>query len=202
MNDLWDWRTRVADLYAEIRRMPDPRAAWELWRTTRDALFRHHPQTPLEAEALAAFTGLDLFDHDPALRFAVDLVPVQGATLLLPAGADGEVSATPFARSAGLAASLGGELTLYWLGGYGGGVFLPFTDATSGHGSYGGGRYLLDTIKGADLGRLADGRVVLDFNFAYAPSCAHSPRFVCPLPPISNRLPAAVHGGERHGDPI
>ena len=56
-----------------------------------------------------------------------------------------------FARTEGLKASLGAELTLYWIEGYGGGVFLPFTDATSGAETYGGGRYLLDTIKGADL---------------------------------------------------
>ena len=78
----------------------------------------------------------------------------------------------PFARTDGLAAALGRELTLFWVEGYGGGVFLPFADATSGRESYGGGRYLLDGIKGADLGFAADGRAVLDFNFAYFPSCA------------------------------
>ncbi len=91
---------------------------------------------------------------------------------------------------------MGGNLTLYWIEGYGGGVFLPFSDATSGSDSYGGGRYLLDTIKGADLGG-ADGRVLLDFNFAYHPSCRYSTRYVCPLSPPENRLQAAVEAGER-----
>ena len=50
----------------------------------------------------------------------------------------------------------GHELELFWLEAYGGGLFLPFRDATSGSETYGGGRYLLDTVKGADLG--ADGR--------------------------------------------
>ena len=124
------------------------------------------------------------------------LQPRSGAPLHLAAGVDGTVAAHPFARTEGLAAS-GGELTLYWIGGYGGGVFLPFTDATSGPETYGGGRYLLDTIKGADLGQAADGRVILDFNFAFAPSCAHSPRYVCPLAPKENHLQAAIRGGER-----
>jgi hypothetical protein len=79
--------------------------------------------------------------------------------------------------------------------GYGGGVFLPFADATNGSETYGGGRYLLDTIKGADLGSTADGRVILDFNFSYSPSCAYSPRWVCPLPPPANRLDVAVTAG-------
>jgi uncharacterized protein (DUF1684 family) len=103
----------------------------------------------------------------------------------------------PFARTAGLDERLGGELTLYWLGGYGGGVFLPFRDATTGKATFGGGRYLLDGIKGADLGRDAQGRAILDFNFAYNPSCAYSARWICPLAPPENALPVAIHAGER-----
>ena len=105
----------------------------------------------------------------------------------------------PFAVTQGLDAALGGELTLYWMRGYCGGVFLPFADATSGRETYGGGRYLLDTIKSADLGETADGRTVLDFNFAYNPSCAYSPRWTCPLAPRANRLPNPVRAGERTG---
>jgi uncharacterized protein (DUF1684 family) len=189
---LWDWRRRVADLYTQVRAMEDPRAAWVLWCETRDRLFAGHAQSPVAA---GDWAGIPVFPYDPALRFLVSLVAVEGAALSLDAGADGVVVARPFARTDGLGA-LGGELTLYWIGGYGGGVFLPFTDATSGRETYGGGRYLLDTIKGADLGEV-DGRVVLDFNFAYAPSCAHSPLYVCPLAPAGNRLLAAVRGGER-----
>lgn len=193
--DLWDWRRRIADLYADIRRTPAPEVAWQMWRQARDEMFMSHPQTPLENAT--AFTGLAFFDYDPALRFHVTLAPHQGPTLRLPGGADGDVQAEPFAETVGLRAALGGELTLYGIAGYGGGVFLPFTDATSGRETYGGGRYLLDTIKSADLGQTADGRTILDFNFAYAPSCAYSPRYVCPLAPAANRLPAGVAGGEK-----
>lgn len=189
----------MADLYHDIRAHPDPVVAWRLWRDTRDALFANHPQTPLEPEAQAGFSALPLYPYDPALRLHVGLIPGNGAVLHLPAGADGAIEATPFARTNGLAAALGAELTLYWIGGYGGGVFLPFIDATSGQETHGGGRYLLDTIKSADLGTTPDGRTILDFNFAYAPSCAHSPRFVCPLAPRGNFLPHPVRGGERMG---
>ncbi|HEY7117276.1 MAG TPA: DUF1684 domain-containing protein, partial [Tepidisphaeraceae bacterium] len=78
---------------------------------------------------------------------------------------------------------------------HGGGLYVPFADATSGTTSYGGGRYLLDTIKGADLGMERD-RLVLDFNFAYNPSCAYDPRWVCPLSPPANRLTVPVRAGE------
>ena len=74
----------------------------------------------------------------------------------------------------------------------------PFADATSGDETYGAGRYVLDTIKGADLGVEGD-RLVLDFNFAYNPSCSYDPRWVCPLAPPANRLAVAVRAGERHG---
>lgn len=195
--ELADWRRQVADLYAEIRRMPEPPRAWEYWCDTRDTLFRCHPQSAIEQDARASFTGLNVYPYDPTLRFLVSLDPISGAPLNLPAGNDGTVQAIPFARTNGLRDRLGGELALYWLGGYGGGVFLPFTDATSGTETYGGGRYLLDTIKSADLGCTEDGRTVLDFNFAYAPSCAHAPRYICPLAPRENRLPVPVRGGER-----
>ncbi len=90
------------------------------------------------------------------------------------------------------------SLTLFWLPEYAGGLFLPFRDATNGRETYGGGRYLLDTAKGADLG--GDPRrqtVVVDFNFAYQPSCAFDPRWSCPLSPLENRLDIEIAAGER-----
>ncbi len=104
-----------------------------------------------------------------------------------------------FTRFARAVFSLQGRedgLDLYWLDGYGGGVYLCFADATSGRETYGAGRYLLDTVKGSDLGTEA-GRLVLDFNFAYNPSCSYDPRWVCPLAPPGNRMSAAVRAGER-----
>jgi uncharacterized protein (DUF1684 family) len=75
-------------------------------------------------------------------------------------------------------------------------VFLPFRDATSGTTSYGGGRYLWDSVKGADLGS-ADEELVLDFNYAYHPSCVYDPRWSCPLAPRDNWLGIPVEAGER-----
>jgi hypothetical protein len=87
------------------------------------------------------------------------------------------------------------SLELYWLEGYGGGLFVPFADMSGGAETYGGGRYLLDTVKGADLG-MDNGRLVLDFNFSYNPSCAYDPKWMCPLAPPQNRLPVSVRAGE------
>ena len=88
-------------------------------------------------------------------------------------------------------------LSLFWIKGYGGGLFLPFRDASRESGeTYGGSRYLLDTIKGADLG-MVDGELLLDFNYAYNPSCAYHPRWDCPLAPQENWLAIAVRAGEK-----
>lgn len=195
---LWEWRQKIANLYCEVRSRPDVVAAWQLWRDTRSILFRTHPQSPIEPADREAFEGPTTFSYDPALRLTVQLAPTKLERITVATGADGDVSMQTFARTRGLEARLGGELTLYWIEGYGGGVFLPFADATSGAETYGGGRYLLDTIKGADLGTVRpDGTLLLDFNFSYFPSCAYSSRYVCPLAPSGNRLKGAVRAGER-----
>ena len=90
-----------------------------------------------------------------------------------------------------------GSDDVYWIEVYGGGVFVPFRDATSGSETYGAGRYLLDTIKGADLGGEGD-RLILDFNYAYNPSCAYDPRWSCPLAPAVNWLQVPIQAGERY----
>jgi uncharacterized protein (DUF1684 family) len=201
--ELWDWRRRVAELYAAARAEADPQAGWLLWRERRDALYREHPQSPLDPEARAGFARLPFFPYDPSLRFLARLVPIEeAAEEQFGAGADGTVRLRPFARTDGLQAKLGGELTLYWMLGYCGGVFLPFADATSGRETYGAGRYVLDTIKSADLGSAPDGRAILDFNFAYNPSCAYSARWACPLAPAANRLPEPVRAGEKSPGPL
>lgn len=193
--ELLDWKRRVFELYAEVRRL-DPEAGWRLWRETRDALFRSHPQTPLPPEARGAFAGLPYFDYDPRLRVLAAVEPAERERREIATSGDEPYAFTRFARAL---FELDGEqsLDLYWLEGYGGGVFLSFADATSGHESYGAGRYLLDTVKGADLGE-EKGRLVLDFNFAYNPSCSYDPRWVCPLAPPGNRLLAAIRGGEQY----
>ena len=89
------------------------------------------------------------------------------------------------------------SLAVFWLTAYGGGVFVPFRDATAGATTYGAGRYLLDTVKGADLGAGPHGVLVLDFNYAYNPSCSYDPRWSCPLAPLESRIEIPIEAGER-----
>jgi len=197
--DLLDWRRRVFSLYAEVRSKAasDPRAAWRLWRETRDELFRTHPQSPIPAPERAAFAGLVYYEYDPALRVSGTLMGRPAARIEVPASTGEPVA---FTSMGACRFELGGaerSVDAYWLDAYGGGVFLPFRDATAGRETYGAGRYLLDTVKGADLGPSGADGLVLDFNFAYNPSCAYDPSWACPLAPAANRLGIEVRGGER-----
>ena len=194
--ELLDWKRRVAALFAAVRADEDRAAGVAAWRAGRDALFREHPQSPLPAGERDEFAGVPYFPHDPAARVAAAVEPAEPQRFELDASA-GEPMA--FSRFAHAVFTLGGaeqRLELYWLEAYGGGLFVPFADATSGDETYGAGRYLLDTVKGADLGT-EDGRLVLDFNLAYNPSCSYDPRWACPLAPPANRLALPVRAGER-----
>jgi uncharacterized protein (DUF1684 family) len=194
---LLDWKRRVFALYAEVRGAGEPEQAWRRWQEARDGLFREHPQSPLETGARERFGGLDYFPYDRALRVAAAVEAAEPELLGIGASGGETVTFRRFGRARFELLGRRHALDLYWLEAYGGGVFLPFADETSGGATYGGGRYLLDTVKGADLGADGDG-LLLDFNFAYNPSCSYDPRWVCPLTPPANRLPVAIEAGERH----
>jgi uncharacterized protein len=198
--ELLDYRRRVHAIYARVRDEPDPADAFEAWVAERDYLFAHHPQSALPPERRSSFEGLSYFPHDARGRVRAEVVEAGRRRYDVPSS-DGE--AMSFERVGVARFVLDDapcELELYWLVGYGGGLFVPFADATAGEETYGAGRYLLDTVKGADLGT-RDGRLVLDFNLAYNPSCSYDPRWTCPLAPPPNRLAIPVRMGERHVAP-
>jgi uncharacterized protein (DUF1684 family) len=225
--ELADWRRRIADLYVAVRAEAedDPESAWEIWRETRESLFRKHAQSPVPAADRGRFRARH-WPYDPRLRFEAIVAPLAKADSVRAAAPEG-FGPAPGKTSAGLLdfgglsialpISTGGEeafsrigrvvvrlpggareLGVYWMAGYAGGIFLPFREATNGAETYGAGRYLLDTAKSADLGPgAAPGSLVLDFNFAFHPSCAFDPRWSCPLAPPENRLDLRIEAGER-----
>ncbi|HPG76234.1 MAG TPA: DUF1684 domain-containing protein [Rhodoglobus sp.] len=194
--DVADWRRRVFALYAEVRDSRDLPAAHDLWRRTRDELFAEHPSSPLLPEDRADFTGLPTRPYEPGWRFELPLLAAPDAQLDVETGTDGIV---PFERIGLVDVPGVGTLDVWRLTSYGGGIFVPVKDALAGKhgGTYGGGRYLLDTIKGADLGR-GGADLVLDFNFAYNPSCAYDPAWACPLAPAGNTVLVDIPVGERY----
>jgi len=185
-------------MYARVRESRDLFSAHDLWRRQRDERFARHPSSPLLPDDLASFTGLPVRPYDPDYRFEAEVIPAEAAHLDIDTGTDGVV---PFDLLGRVELPSIGSLDVWKLAGYGGGIFVPVKDALAGTpgGTYGGGRYLLDTIKGADLGPgTRPDSIVLDFNFAYNPSCAYDPEWACPLAQRGNTVDVDVPVGERY----
>jgi uncharacterized protein len=165
-------------------------------RLSKDQYFQRSAHSPIPPDDRAAFGGLHYYPVDPGLRFEyLELGPV-------PDGLEEEIhvqtsdGAVRHGRRAGtFAFEIGGEehrLVALQLAGSGEDeLFVPFRDATNADETYGAGRYL-------DLAAQDDGTYDLDFNLAYAPYCAYSPAYSCPLPPPENRLTIRVEAGERN----
>lgn len=71
------------------------------------------------------------------------------------------------------------------------GMYIVFTDATSGVTTYGGCRSLTVPSPGED------GMIELDFNRASNLPCAFNGLPVCPVAPPENRLPFPIEAGEK-----
>ena len=140
----------------------DPRAAWDHWRATRDDLFR-------DASTIAGTGRVTAVVPRPLLARTIRPSAFEGGSCQpvgRSGGSPGSVPALALPcqhrrRAVLRAGSLtfvlplpvgARSLTLYWMAGYAGGLFLPFRDTTNGIKTYGAGRYLLDTAKSADLG--------------------------------------------------
>jgi hypothetical protein len=186
--ELTDFRAATARMYLDATDLKD-------FRVRRDELFGTHPQSAIPAAERAAFTGLRYFEPNDGAICDVDLRAEPGEIGIDTGGPDGVVHY----ERVGVLDTPYGELSLWWIAAYGGGLFLPVRDATCGKGTYGGGRYLTDTVKGTHgrgLQVLGDTRVRLDFNYLYNPSCAYDDEWLCPLAPPENRVAAPIEAGE------
>jgi uncharacterized protein (DUF1684 family) len=192
---LADYRRRVAENY--LAPPLDGVTGWTEFRRRRDELFGTHPRSALDDEQRRLTPSLPYYPYRPAARVEAQYEPFAqdaGEVTIDTGGEDGVLRL----RRLGRLATPFGSLTLFWLAVYGGGLFLPFRDATSGKQTYGAGRYLTDTAKGTfGRGLVLEGtRAVLDFNYAYNPSCAYNSLAACPLAPRENHLQVPVEAGE------
>ncbi len=203
--DLYDYRCRVAAMYRErtqaLMAGEDPEAVLQRFRQARNELFASHPQSALDEEQRRHFQGLSYFPYNPNMRFIVDVdTSMEPTSQTVVMNATESMTMTTVGRVHFVVEGQPVSLSIYWLEVYGGGLFLPFRDATSPAESYGAGRYLFDTIKGSDFlpvpGVVGWQRIMLDFNYAYNPSCAYNDKWVCPLAPKENRLSVAIRAGE------
>ena len=157
--------------------------------------FADKEKSPLTAEGLKHFKGLNFFDISQDLIFQATFVktPYQ-MPFVMPTTTGrkpvyvkyGEVHFTykeeEFVLNVYQNQRLVADLK------YKDYLFIPFTDLTNGESTYGGGRYLDFSIPNSTS-------VILDFNKAYNPYCAYNETYSCPIPPKENYLPFKVEAG-------
>ena len=166
-------------------------------RAEKDRFFAEHQQSPIPPEERDGFDGLAYFDPDPDYRVKAtvtihdDPEPVEMDT----------TGGRPVRYLRVVTLSFEVVDTEVELHGYrqesddSETLFVPFRDKTTGQETYHHGRYMeLEADRS-----LGDGETItVDFNLAYAPFCAYSETYSCPLPPEENWLDVTVTAGERN----
>jgi uncharacterized protein (DUF1684 family) len=176
-----------------------PPSGWEerllADRAERDTEFREASDTPLLPADLRSFDGLDYWAPDPEYRLVGPLEIYDHPERFEIPTTTGKIR--PCERYGRVTFELDGRtltLQVYRLldAGNDRGLFLPFTDRTTGVETYPAGRYI-------DLDGQPGGLYVLDFNAAYNPLCAYGKpeEYVCPVTPRENRLDVRIEAGER-----
>ena len=151
---LADWRNTTAEHYAAVRALAgtDAPAAAAQFRAARKRLMREHPDSPIAAEARATWDGPRWFPYDPAFRVrgAIDTRD-ERTSFGISLAADGVLRCTRVGHARFSIGGRAASLAMYWLEGYGGGLWLPFSDASSWTETYGGGRSRTGPIKPAAI---------------------------------------------------
>lgn len=173
----------------------------ESFQREQNEKFRDPDQSPLGPRALSVFQGHDFFPIDLDYRVEAQLIVTEGTPFFDMKTTTSRVATE---RVYGFVAfTLKGKdfrLPVYQskdlmgMPEYADYLFFPFTDLTNGNQTYGGGRYL-------DLRIPKEGdRITIDFNKAYNPYCAYSPRFSCPIVPAENDMGIEILAGVMYRD--
>lgn len=160
----------------------------------RNAVFINPEQSPLDTVEINYFKGLHFYPADESYCITASIQWLPNITYFGMPHTLGDT--VPYMHTANIQFELMGQP--FELEGYQTDemkaqriLFVPFTDLTNQKETYGGGRYLdLSYVHGRTT-------LELDFNFAYAPFCAHSKRYSCPKVPRNNHLTLAIRAGER-----
>lgn len=158
------------------------------FRAAKDRFFKLDPESPLTPEQKQAFSGLDYFPENPALRLELELQEFPEKQIIEMQTSTGDVQ--KHIRFGKVRFDIDGqetELTVYKDPH---GYFLPFVDAQAGMETYGAGRYL-------EPQPLGKNKLLVDFNYAYNPYCAYNDLYSCPLTPWENRLKVPIRAGEK-----
>src|SRR2546430_12095673 len=145
--ELYDYRCRVAAMYRERTQAylagEDDEGVLRHFREARDDLFANHPQSALDEEQKRNFRGLNYFPYNPAMLFIVevdtDVEPVRQQVVM---NADESMTMTTVGRLHFAVEGQQAELSVYLLGGEGGGgIFCLLGLSVSRGGCFGGGGF-------------------------------------------------------------
>ena len=169
----------------------------EAYRRQKDKWMQESPDSPLDAEQRAAFTGLKYYPVDLSYRVpAVMERSEEGQTLRIQTTTEEWRDYNHYGL---LKFELQGQpYTLHVFQPTGENVhkgarelFTPFRDRTAPRETYGAGRYL--ELRAQDN----SDEYMIDFNRSSNPWCAYSPNYCCTVPPPSNFLPLEIRAGEK-----
>lgn len=164
------------------------REALDEHRRQHDEFLRSHYASPLPDVDQEAFSGLDYFPHNPTMVFPGSYSPTDDSRIQITSSA-GTTSAY---RQMGVfhVEIDGSRYDLIVLDDGDGNPFIAFIDVTSGAETYAGGRYVSLDVGG-------DGSASIDFDLAANPYCVYDEEFVCPLPPLANRITIPIEAGAK-----
>jgi len=165
-------------------------------RKLRDAFFRSHPESPLDPEEKARFTGLKYFPYDSRYMVMARFVQYPNPETVSLATSKG--IGQRFIKIGYFEFKIDGKtfkLQAYRSphGSHSEGYFVLFRDSTSGNESYANARYLEVEEKSRVEGEMFR----LDFNLAYNPYCAYTDKYACPFPPAENTIEIPIRAGEK-----
>ncbi|NNL82458.1 MAG: DUF1684 domain-containing protein [Winogradskyella sp.] len=163
-----------------------------------NAIFKDASTSPLKANDLKDFRGLDFFKHNEDfittailertpnsqwfdMKTTTDRLSKERVYGILKFKLKGESYSLKVYQSEEQLHTEGQENDL----------FLPFLDNTNGNTTYGGGRYMNLKIPTGDS-------IQLDFNTAYNPYCAYNEKFSCPIVPRENYIDLEVTAGVKN----
>ena len=170
----------------------------ESFREIRDRSFRNAGETPLLTEDFLKFKGLEYFETDAKLAVKAKFEKTSDVQVFMMPTSIG--TRRKYFKYGVFTFEIGGKsftLTAFQSEAdakkteTNRSLFVPFRDFTNGTETYGAGRYLNIKIPTEDV-------AILDFNFAYNPSCAYgNDEFSCPVPPKENFLQTWIKAGEK-----
>jgi uncharacterized protein (DUF1684 family) len=171
-----------------ITRYAVDRETLERYRENRDEFFRSHYASPLPDEDQQEFGGLAYFPPDSSMVFTGRFSRSGDVRVQITSSVG--TSSAYHQMGVFLVGIAGAMYEFIVLDDGDGNPFIAFCDTTNGETTYAGGRYV-------SLDIAADGLASIDFDLATNPYCVYDEEFVCPLPPVANRIAVPVEAGEK-----